>query len=49
MPLTKNCGPDAIKQNIKTSIKEGKPHKQAVAIALSMNDKNCGAGKPKRG
>jgi len=41
MPLEQNCTKDAIKKNIKTEIKAGKPRKQAVAIALSIADKNA--------
>ncbi|MCL2538176.1 MAG: hypothetical protein FWF34_00485 [Alphaproteobacteria bacterium] len=41
MPLEQNCARDAIKRNIKTEIKAGKPRKQAVAIALSIADKNA--------
>jgi len=35
MPLVKSAKPAAFKKNIATSIKEGKPVKQAVAIANS--------------
>ena len=35
MPLIKSAKPAAFKKNIATSVKEGKPVKQAVAIAYS--------------
>ena len=35
MPLVKSAKPAAFKKNIATSVKEGKPVKQAVAIAYS--------------
>jgi hypothetical protein len=35
MPLVKSAKPAAFKKNISTSVKEGKPIKQAVAIAYS--------------
>jgi len=35
MPLVKSAKPAAFKKNIATSVKEGKPVKQAVAIANS--------------
>jgi len=41
MPLKQDCTREAIKQNIKTEIKAGKPRRQAVAIALSVADKNA--------
>jgi hypothetical protein len=36
MPLVKSDSKKAVKKNIKTELKAGKPHKQAVAIALSV-------------
>ena len=38
MPLAKGRG--AVPKNIKTLLEEGKPHKQAVAIAMSMAGKS---------
>lgn len=35
MPLRKGRGSKIISANIKTEMKAGKPHKQAVAIALA--------------
>jgi ribonucleotide monophosphatase NagD (HAD superfamily) len=42
MPLKKGKGRAAVSANIETEIKAGKPHKQAVAIALNV------AGKAKK-
>jgi len=36
MPLIKSAKPAAVGKNIKTEMKHGKPHKQAIAIALSV-------------
>jgi hypothetical protein len=46
MPLIKSAKPAAFKKNIATSVKEGKPVKQAVAIAYSEARQ---AKKPKKG
>jgi len=35
--LKKSATPKAFKENIKTEVKAGKPVKQAVAIAYSVN------------
>lgn len=36
MPLVKSASKNAVSKNIKAEIKAGKPQKQAVAIALSV-------------
>jgi hypothetical protein len=41
MPLVKSSSPEAIGKNIKTEMKAGKPKKQAVAIALSVERENA--------
>jgi hypothetical protein len=48
MPLDKSGSAQAIGKNIKTEMKTGKPKKQAVAIALSVERENSkGARKAK--
>lgn len=42
MPLRKGSSRRVISQNIKTEINSGRPHKQAIAIAMSK------AGKKKK-
>ena len=36
MPLIKSSSPKAVGKNIKTEMKAGRPQRQAVAIALSV-------------
>jgi hypothetical protein len=40
MPLVKSGSTEAVGKNIKTEMKAGKPKKQAVAIALSVEREN---------
>jgi len=40
MGLKKGTSKKVISQNIKTEIDAGKPHKQAVAIALNKSNKS---------
>lgn len=40
MPLVKGSSQESISKNISTEIDAGKPHDQAVAIALSEAHKN---------
>ena len=39
MPLVKSASKKAVGENISTEQNAGKPHNQAVAIALSVQDK----------
>jgi hypothetical protein len=41
MPLMKSGSKEAVGKNIKTEMKAGKPKKQAVAIALSVQRENA--------
>lgn len=47
MPLYKGKSPKTVERNIKTLLGEGKPRKQAVAIALSVSGKACKSKKKK--
>lgn len=48
MPLKSGKSPKAIAHNIKQLIKEGRPHDQAIAIAMSKAGKASKGGKGKR-
>ena len=47
MPLVKSKSPAAVGENIKTEEAAGKPAKQALAIALSVQDKAIGGRRAK--
>ncbi|MCI0152048.1 hypothetical protein KNO81_40155 [Paraburkholderia sediminicola] len=40
MPLKKGASKSTVSHNVKTETKHGKPHKQAVAIALNQARKS---------
>lgn len=46
MPLIKSASKEAVGENIKIEQEHGKPHKQAVAIALDTQ-RRAGGGKSK--
>ena len=47
MPLVKSKSPAAVGENIKTEEAAGKPPRQALAIALSVQDKAKGGRRAK--
>lgn len=47
MPLKKGSAKKVISENIKTEMKHGKSHKQAVAIAMNAAGKSKPKGKKK--
>jgi len=49
MPLLRGASPAAVSANIKTERDEGKPPKQAVAIALNVKRRKPAAPKAKGG
>lgn len=48
MPLDKSGSKQAVGANIKTEMAAGKPQKQAVAIALSVQRRSRGVPAPKK-
>ena len=49
MPLKKSASKDAFSKNVKAEIHSGKPQKQAVAIAYSVQRAARRASKPPQG
>jgi len=49
MPLDKSCDDKAVSRNIRQLLKDGKPHKQAIAIALSVLKRSCGVKRDSKG
>lgn len=48
MPLNKSKSKAAVKQNIRTEIAAGRPQKQAVAIALSVQRRGKKSGRKRK-
>ncbi|CAB5194714.1 hypothetical protein UFOVP169_29 [uncultured Caudovirales phage] len=49
MPLVKSSGQKAFRSNVKAEVQSGKPVKQAVAIAYSVQRKAAGHKAPAKG
>ena len=47
MPLVKSASPAAFRKNVKTEMAHGKPQKQAVAVAYSVQ-RAAAKSKPKK-
>lgn len=47
MPLKSGRSKKVVSENIRTEMRHGKPHKQAVAIAMHKAGKRCPAMKKK--